>query len=155
MPELYLLNSTDLGVKGKLHAMWAANANLVAVHAANRMFTGRVPTIKETGKDPAPPPMPYTRLEEVGGARGVRTSDTQYPTQPIKFHVWTDTASEGDNIADAIVDCYSNSGFEYNTGKAIDIHYETTNQRQIVKPNYTAWETVVSFTLLLMRNRVK
>jgi hypothetical protein len=150
MPGLILLD-TDESLKGELHAMWAADLALIALHPANRLFTGRVPTI--TGTDTAPAPMPYTRLAVPGGSRGQRTSTTQYPTQPIEFHLWTDTAEQADSIADAIQDCFQDKDFTYDRGKVLDIHYESTNQAQITKPNYTAWETVVKFTLLTERTR--
>lgn len=154
MSGLILLDS-QYSMKGRLHEMWAADAALCALHPSNRFFTGRIPTIKGDSTEPAPPPMPYTRLAMPGGSRGQRTSTSQYPTQPIEFHIWTDTAEEADLISDAIQNCYQDGDFTYDSGTVHDIHYESTNQSQITKPDYTVWETVVKFTLLTERTRTQ
>ena len=146
---LNLLSDTPLNLKGTLQAMWTNNSPLMQLHPDVRFFTGRVPLAKNI-----PQPMPYTRLAMPGGSRGVRTSSTEYPLQMVKFHVWTDTAEEGDAISEAIQDCYRDKAFAYSDGKVIDTRYDSDTQTQIVKPNYTAWETVVGFTMRLMRNRV-
>ena len=152
MSGLILYDSTLPSLKGTLQDMWAADTDLVALHPASRFYTGRVPIVSGDGAT-APTAMPYTRLDTPGGHRGTRTSDTEYPLEKLRFHVWTDTAEEGDAIADAVQDCYKDQAFTYSRGRVIDIRYENTDQRQITKPSYTAWETVVIFTMRLMRNR--
>lgn len=152
MAGLILYDDDLAGLKGTLQSLWAANAALVVLHPASRFYTGRVPDL--TANDAtAVTPMPYTRLAMPRGARDERTSDTNYTLQTLKFHVWTDTAEDADPIAEAIVDCYADVAFSYNNGKVIDTRYDGTAQRQITEPNYTAWETIVSFTMRIVRNR--
>jgi hypothetical protein len=145
-------------LKGTIQDMWAADPTLTVLHLASRFYTGRVPIIKPTDADPAPPQMPYTRLELPLGARGTRTSSTEYPFQLAKFHVWSETADEADAIVQAIVDCYADTSYSYtantDTCQVIDTRYDGVTQKQITEPNYTAWESIVTFTLRTMRNRV-
>jgi hypothetical protein len=147
-----------LSFKGTIQEMWAEDPALIVLHPASRFYTGRVPTIKPTSADPAPPAMPYTRLEAKGSGRGERTSSSEMPLEFVKFHIWTDTADEADAIADAVVNCYSNKAWWYTMNtydqKVLDTRYDGTSQSQITEPNYTAWETVVSFTMRTWRERV-
>ena len=144
-------------LKGTLHQMWEDDATLDALHPVARFYTGRVPSSKPGSAVPAPPDMPYTRLELPSAKRGTRTTDTEYPMQEVKFHLWTDTADEADPVAQAIMDCYVNQAFEFTVGestsKVIDTRDSGITQRQITKPTYTAWETVVCLTMRIMRNR--
>jgi hypothetical protein len=158
MPDLILNPPSPVNLKGKIQYLWENDTALVEMHPAERFITGRVPTSKPTAADPAPPQMPYTRLELPIATRSTRTSDTEYWFQAVKFHLWTDTSDEADPIVQAIYDCYGNMGFSYElssvTYRIIDTKFGGIAQKQIPKPNYTAWETVVTFTLRTMRNRV-
>jgi hypothetical protein len=153
MPNLLLYNAALQSIKGCLQSKWAADVTLCVLHPASRFYTGRVPDVTGADKVAAVTPMPYTRLVMPSGTRGDRTSDTNYSFQMLKLHLWTDTAEEADAIADAIIDCYADAAFTYDSGRVIDTHYDGTTQRQVTQANYTAWETIVNFTMQLVRNR--
>lgn len=145
-------------LKATIHDLWAADSALSTLHPAERLFTGRIPSsIQGGGTDSGPPEMPYTRLELPCARKGTRTTDTEYPIQDVKFHVWTDTSNEADPISEAILHCYRDQAFYYTVGtttyKVIDTRDGGTTQREITMPNYTAWETIVSLTMRIMKNR--
>ena len=141
-------------IKGKLQYLWTANTALTALHPVTSFYTGRVPSVAGTNQGAAVTEMPYTRLEMPSGSLAERTSDSNYLFQVVKFHLWTDTAEEADPIANAIEDCFADVSFSYNSGRVIDTKSNGVTQKQIVKPNYTAYETIVTFTMRIMRNRV-
>jgi len=132
----------------ELHALWAADNTLCALLPAARVFTGRVPA-------PDSATMPYARIEQPGGARGIRTNESIYPEVSIVFHVWSDDFDTADAIRKAIEQVYQNQEFDYDAGSVKDLRYNSHTSRQPDLPTYTAWETLVSYTAKCCQTRAR
>jgi hypothetical protein len=123
---------------GTLHATWATTATLLALVPASSVFTGRVPSKT---------PMPYVSIQSPTGSRDARTNKNNYGNKEIVFHIWTDTESEGSAIREQIKDTFLNSDFSCSDGNVLDVMYENESQEQVSRPNFTAWETVLTVSL--------
>jgi hypothetical protein len=122
---------------GKIHEIWEATDSL----KATEVYTGRIPA------EPAAS-MPYARIEQPAATRRFRSNRNIAKDVEIVFHVWTDTWDEGEALRLAIEAKYQNFGFDYDGGSVLDMIYDTHSSSQPNLPEYTTWETVITYSLV-------
>jgi hypothetical protein len=130
--------------------VWKNDSDLAALVPFACVFTGRIPTIEESGvKMQATGVMRYVSITDMGGNMTGRSNFSRFSKVTITFHVWVDESSVslGERIENAIVNAYAEGEWEFDGGCVYDVLDEGRgNKVQANRPEYKQWEIVKVMT---------
>lgn len=133
-----------MNVEKGIHTLWAATAALEALLPVARVFTGRVP---------AQPQQPYATILSPLSPTFQRTDKGMIREVQIRIQVWPLDFATGRAIQNAIDDGFSNTAFDLDAGRVVDLQHDDSSSLQEVESDDASWQFISTFTAVAHKAR--
>ena len=127
-----------MSLEKEIHQQWAADAALIALVPAARLFTGFA-----TGD----PTLPYVVLDDVSRERRARTSTAGAVDRvELCFHVYTDDLDQAKEITEAVRQQFDRTSFALTQGAVLSMN-ETDSIERLHDDG--VWQSSTKYSVLI------